>query len=206
MTCIGTDETSVAATVNSGITYNYITKTATLTAPAEGKAYLFESVVVDPSNRSYSATFGLFTPIGGVGGSRVLAAGMTLEPDAEFGWIKAFNEVVRNGGGGTAETPLTEAGAGPFNDYDMGTSTFMEFTGGASVTVNGILAPAGGVTKRVTLIADDGFTLTLNDQNAGSSAANRLELLGLGASVVCNAATFIYSVNRSRWCVEAYTI
>lgn len=206
LTCTNTDETTVAATVNAGITYDYVLKTASFTAPAEGKTMLFESVVTNGVSAPNRATLGVFVPVGGIGGTRVLAAGMIFEPDEVFGWIGVLNDAIRNSGAGVAETPLAEAGAGPFNDYDMGTNTFVEFTGGASVTVNGIVAPGGGATKRVTLLADDGFTITVQDQNAGSAAANRLELLGHGASVACNAITFVYSTSRTRWCVESYVI
>lgn len=118
ITCIGTDETSDASTVTSGLTVDGVTKTATFTAPVAGKAYLFQSRVnggIDQNGTSAPAlttTFIVHTLTGS--GLRVGALGETTEAGS-FGWTSKVNDVIRNGGGGgggdyeTANSALTSA-------------------------------------------------------------------------------------------------
>lgn len=94
LTCIGTDETSVAATVTSGLTINQTTKTATFTAPAAGKSYLFRSTVRSSGSAdSYSATFKVCTLTSDL--LRVAALGETVENSASFGWVPIVNQTAR---------------------------------------------------------------------------------------------------------------
>lgn len=206
LTCTNTDETTSAAAINAAIVYDYVLKTATFTAPAAGKSLLFESTVTSSGAAPTSETLGVFMPVGGVGGTRVLAAGMVFEPDSVFGWIQVLNDAIRGSGGAAAETPLAEAGAGPFNNYDTGDSTVIECTGNASITFTGFVAPIGGATKRITVIADSGFTITFTAASGSSSAANRIYLGGFGASLTTNTATFVYSPNRALWVLESYPV
>lgn len=110
ITCATTDETSDATAVTAALTIDPLTKTATFTAPAAGKAYRFRSVVnngIDANGvvqTSYSTTFCVYTA---VSGRRVLAADETTEGSTDFGWIVYHNDMIRNfgsggGGGGSA--------------------------------------------------------------------------------------------------------
>lgn len=99
ISCITTDETSDADAVTAALTIDSVAKTATFTAPAAGKAYRFQSQInggvgVDGTAQpSYTTTFCVYTL---TGGRRVHAVDETYESDAEFGWIAAINDVVRN--------------------------------------------------------------------------------------------------------------
>lgn len=104
ISCIGTDETSDAAAITSSLSVNYVTKTATFTAPASAKALLFRSMVnngldrnqrVDPS---LITTFEVYTAA--TNADRVMAVNERNEGNALFGWITIINNLVRNGGGG----------------------------------------------------------------------------------------------------------
>jgi hypothetical protein len=110
ISCVYTDDTSDADAINAALVVDPITKTATFTAPAVGKALIFQSRVnggVDVNGRSqasYTATFGIFTLT--AEGRRVLAMNETLESNADFGWIVDVNALIRNpSGGGGGATP-----------------------------------------------------------------------------------------------------
>src|SRR5689334_17411743 len=45
LSCINTDDLLVAATITAGLTIDSVAKTASFTAPAEGSALIFQSVV-----------------------------------------------------------------------------------------------------------------------------------------------------------------
>src|SRR5687767_1410205 len=63
--CVYTDETSVAATVTSSLVIDSTLRTATFTAPAAGKTYIFRSRVNNgvgadgKIKSSYTTTFGI---------------------------------------------------------------------------------------------------------------------------------------------------
>lgn len=118
ISCVHTDDLSVAATVSAGLTIDPVTRTATFTAPAAGSAYIFKSIVnngIGPDGRprsDYSTTFGVYTL--SAGGQRVISANETTEGDATFGWTKQVNDLIRNGSGGAVVAP------GNFNVKDYG--------------------------------------------------------------------------------------
>lgn len=102
ITCIGTDELLVAATITASLTINSTTKTATFTAPVAGSALIFQSVVnggVDVNGveqSSYTTTFGLYT-LATTTGDRVAAVNETTEGSASFGWLTKLNPILRDG-------------------------------------------------------------------------------------------------------------
>lgn len=104
--CVYTDETSDAATVTAGLTIDSNARTATFTAPAAGKAYIFRSRVnngLGPNGKtqsSYTTTFGIYTLTDD--GRRVIAANETTE-GGPFGWVATVNDDIRNGGGGSTD-------------------------------------------------------------------------------------------------------
>lgn len=99
--CLSTDDLSSADDVNEALVVNHLLRTATFTAPAEGRAYIFQSVVnrgVGPNGKivsAYTTTFGIYTV---QGGTRVLAVNETTE-GGESGWISPVNWMIRNGAG-----------------------------------------------------------------------------------------------------------
>ena len=103
LTCIGTDETNVPATIQASLSINLNTFTATFTIPSTlGQALIFQSVVNngrDVNNvvqASYTTTFGVFVRT--VNGQRVLATQETTESSATNGWTVDVNSVIRSAG------------------------------------------------------------------------------------------------------------
>ena len=98
LSCIGGDELTTPATVNAGLTVNSGPKTATFTAPAQGRALIFQSQVnsgltngvTDPTQ---TTTIGIYTLTSG--GIRVIADNETVEGNASYGWIVPFNTLAR---------------------------------------------------------------------------------------------------------------
>jgi len=109
-TCVSGDDTTDAAAIQSGVVLNTTTKQATLTAPAAGKALIFESKVnggIGPDGRpsaSYTARFALYTPTS-PGAQRVVAVNETTEGDSTYGYIKQVNAAIRAIGTGGGSTP-----------------------------------------------------------------------------------------------------
>ena len=160
ISCIYTDDLSVAATVTAGLTVDPITRTATFTAPVAGRAYIFRSVVnngVGPDGRtraSYSTTFGVYTLMSGM---RVLAANETTEGNTTFGWTTVLNALIRNGLGGavldTTNSTLTQSAyecetsdATPYNPAGATVALAADTTTTVDVEARCIEAGAG-VTK-----------------------------------------------------------
>lgn len=167
ISCISTDDTSVAATVTSGLTIDTVARTASFTAPAAGKAYRFQSVVnggvngQGRSDSSYTTTFCVYTL---TGGRRVLAADETTESDATFGWIASYNDMVRN--------PTTAAAAGSDNQFQynnggsiLGGSSGLTYdeSNNRPVMPNGLTFSDGGFTAVLDCTPSANRTLTLPD-------------------------------------------
>jgi hypothetical protein len=100
LTCIGTDDSTLASTINGLLTVDQVTKTASLTpVPAAGTAMVFQSQVNngrDVNGRAvpeYTTTFAIFVPL--TGGYRTGAINETLEGSAAFGWITKLNALTR---------------------------------------------------------------------------------------------------------------
>lgn len=98
ITCITTDETNSAATVQASLTINSLAKTATFPAPAVGSALLFQSLInrgndANGPNGTYKTTFKITTRT--AGGFRVGALDEQFENDASFGSLPILNSVVR---------------------------------------------------------------------------------------------------------------
>lgn len=99
ITCTGADETTDAAAITAALVINSTTKTATFTAGAAGKAYLFQSVVNGGNDvngdeqSSYTTTFKIATLT--AGGYAVAAIGETFEHSATYGWTAIVNAFLR---------------------------------------------------------------------------------------------------------------
>lgn len=99
VSCTGTDENNVAATITSGLTIDSVARTATFTAPAAGSALIFTSIVnggvgVDGvAVSSYTTTFAIHVKT--AGGKRVIAVTEKLESNSSFGWVAQANSMIR---------------------------------------------------------------------------------------------------------------
>lgn len=103
ISCISTDESQVAATINSGLTVDGVAKTAAGTMPGSaGVALRFQSQVnggLDENgveDPSLTTTFVLYTLSSS---RRVIAFEETTESSA-FGWVAQVNAGIRAAGGG----------------------------------------------------------------------------------------------------------
>jgi hypothetical protein len=148
LACIGTDETSSVSAVNTALTVNHTTKTATITAPDAGTSWLFRSTVRSSgSSDSYSTTFKVCTLTDAE--LRVGALGETTENSATYGWVSLVNAAIRGGGGG---------GGG-----DVPSSRTL--TAGAGLTGGGTLA--ADRTFNVVANADASIVVNANDIQVG---------------------------------------
>jgi hypothetical protein len=137
--------------------------------------------------------------VGSSGGINV-TAGDVLGIDADFsGFMKAARYIVD----GSTNTSAT----GTRNDTNVGASSTMRYTGGAAVTYTGFDATDKQEGRILYIRNVSGFTLTLNHEDAGSLAANRITCPG-SANITLAArggAVLMYDGNVSRWYVVAHT-
>lgn len=101
--CVYTDELNDKNTINSGLSVDLTTRTATFTGPETdgyGAALIFESKVnngLDPNGRAdptLTTTFGVFILCGT--SKRIHAFMEFTESNAQFGWTPDFNNIIRN--------------------------------------------------------------------------------------------------------------
>lgn len=115
ISCIYTDENQVAATITSGLTINYTTKTATFTSPGDACALIFQSKVnngVDNNGieqASYTTTFKIAVLT--ASGKRLLAFNETMENNASFGWTGIINDSISDPSTLVAGAGLTKSGS-----------------------------------------------------------------------------------------------
>lgn len=104
-----------------------------------------------------------------------------------------------------ATAPLKYAATSPAqitsnqDNYNLGTGTFFRLDSDASRNITGLANGADG--RMVYLVNVGANNIVLQNQNAGSSAANRI-ITGTGADVTLapdNAATLIYDAASQRW-------
>ncbi len=208
ISCITTDELSVAATVTAALTINTVAQTATFTAPVAGRTYRFKSIVnggIGPDGvavASYSTTFCVYTlPAGGV---RCIAADETTEGDATFGWISRFNGIARGtvttSSGGSFQKTLTAA-----QSYDLVAADYanqsLEFVSNGANVVRlppaTTLTGATGTYFRFVQNVSGGGTIAVKDTNNVAAAAT----LASGAG-----AWFRVSVGAVKQITAAFTV
>ena len=106
------------------------------------------------------------------------------------------------GGLATRRTAYTAAN-GNNNNIAIGNTAFVVITGPtAAFTITGI---AGGVDgRRLTIVNKSGQNMTVANEHASSTAANRIDTLtGIDAATVGDgAADLIYDATNSRWLVR----
>jgi len=114
---------------------------------------------------------------------------------------------VRLGGDLVLASQRTVTSTGTQNDFDIEDDVHMEWDGGAggAVTFNGFNGPTAG---RLLVLSNEstagiGGNITLNHDNGGSTAANRIWSATAGAVTVQPDQTvwLIYSGNLSRWLI-----
>jgi hypothetical protein len=97
------------------------------------------------------------------------------------------------------------AATGTVNNFDPGTAQIIEFTGATGPTFTGMLAPDPGDPQVVFLIGPPGQTITFNEQDAASAAANRFENFPFSNNIV-STAIYAYAPTRQRWVLMHYTV
>jgi len=152
LSVITTDDTSDKDALNALIIPDPITLTATFTAPVAGKVYRFRSQVNQGRSRdntvqsTYATTFCIYTPING---RRCAAVDETTEGDANFGWVKWYNDIIRSlpsgvgaaWSGGSGGAPGGATGALQVNG---GSGTFKGASGTIWNSTNNVLTVASG--------------------------------------------------------------
>jgi hypothetical protein len=143
--CIYADETTTPSSIT--LTVDSVAKTATFTAPAAGKALIFESKVngglgVDGvEDESLTTTFGIFTLT--ASSKRVVALNQTFEGDATYGWTADLNAIIRLGPGGSpggSSGDVQYNNAGAFGGISpTGTGRVLRATGASSAAFGPIV-------------------------------------------------------------------
>jgi hypothetical protein len=160
ISCTSTDETTVAATITAGLSINQTTKVATLTAPADGKAMIFTSVVnggLDPATQkvdsSLTTTLAVYTLT--AAGNRVVAVNERGEGNSLFGWITTINPIIR----ATVTSPTVTA-ISPNVGFRLGgqavTITGTGFLTGATVAIGGVSATGVTVNSSTNITCTTG--------------------------------------------------
>lgn len=193
ITCIYTDETTGPSSINSGLTVNNVSKTATFTAPATGKAMIFQSVInggLGPDGlplASYTTTFGVFTLT--AGGLRTVAVNQTFEGDPTYGWAGSINPIIRNPSGAAPTGSDTEVQTK--NGSALAGATNVKAGSGylaigATVPTTGTIRLADGSSVVATtggtdrpLLTYSAGNLTVGDATVISSIINRVNSSGL---------------------------
>lgn len=212
LSCIDTDDTNSAATINASLSINQVAKTATFTAPAgAGSAVLFMSTVgvangsslgagldanfvVQPS---YTTTFKV--NVATSGGLHVLTTQETFEQSATFGWIVELNAVIRAGSSFVAPGFLRFSSGPQTLTHAQSGSVVLTDTTSAGFTVK--LPTASNAsdadeytivdstnkwsTNNLTVTTDSGSVPIVNPANIGSTGttATSLTLSSARASV-----------------------
>jgi hypothetical protein len=122
--CVTTDDGNEAEAVTTSLVVDSATKTATFTAPANGSALRFRSLInngIDANgvvDDDYEATFCVYVPT--PAGRRVIAADETTEGHPDFGWVESLNKVIRGHAVVTTDdAALTLARRYPVADGDV---------------------------------------------------------------------------------------
>ncbi len=103
ISCVSTDDYQNAATINSSLTINNVSKTCTFTMPTEvtGVALIFESKVnnglLNGVKESSLTTRMKICVVSTSTNARLMAADETIEGNESFGWITVTNNSIRFG-------------------------------------------------------------------------------------------------------------
>ncbi len=212
LTCVDTDDTLVAATINASLVIDQLTKTATYTEPAGlGTAITFQSVVQE-GNRD-GAVYAPYTTRFQVHcltaeSLRVMSSNETTESSASFGWIVKMNTKIRQAAGGGSFNPIAIATSLIFAAATVAPTITQTITGVATGQPLRIAAQEAATTGgKLTLASGVGGT-TNGDLDLASGAATRLRISPAG-----DINWFDGAGTWSRWdqwaaagqCSETYT-
>lgn len=183
LTCIGTDERFVPATVTLALTINQVTKQADITQAADdglGAAWIFQSVVNDGKDvngkvvPAYTTTFAIYLPC--ANGIRISAVNETVENSAAYGWTKKFNDAVRNAlpGLGVSVTPVPNtvllrngSGGGELATLEI-TGSLITFDADVQIVYEGGSRLISADSGQNIIIGDGGDTNSLELATSGS--------------------------------------
>lgn len=103
-------------------------------------------------------------------------------------------------------TPTTISST-PQNDYSptgLSNASIIRISASTPINITGL---TGGISgRRITFINTDPISITLQDENSGSAAANRFSLGGINANLVKGAVVgMIYDGSISRWRIQTAT-
>ncbi len=140
ISCVGTDEGQVAATITASLSINQSAKTATFTAPTVPCTLRFLSTVQGGNNpatgqpdASLSTTFGVFVLL--ANGRRLVATNQTYESNASFGWVKDLNDAIRGAQSGVAGYNIATYGVSIAIDQSLGDIFVITVTDAVAFTI-----------------------------------------------------------------------
>jgi hypothetical protein len=142
-----------------------------------------------------------------VSGTEAAAAALLVDADVNASAAIAGTKIspvftaLLAGARGIGFEVLTEAGAGPFNDYAIGNYSVLYVTGNSTFT--GFVPPAGGRAHVLFVCCPTANTITLSNLT-GSTAAYQIALEGNAPSVSASGFLMIYVPGATKWKLMAY--
>ena len=97
---------------------------------------------------------------------------------------------------------LTEAGAGPFDDYAIGNYSVLYVTGNSTFT--GFVPPAGGRAHLLFVCCPTANTIGLSNLSGSSLSSNQIALEGNAPSVTASGFVLLYVPGATKWKLMAY--
>lgn len=160
--------------------------------------------VFDAETRpTFSADLGLYESLdltADVADASTTVSGKVNTSAQSFAGLKYFTSGLKLSA--SFESPKTDVASGG-TVTALTYSPFINFTGASTTTVQGLASGTDG--KRIVIHNSSSGTLTIEDENAGASAANRFHLPGGNPlSVSQDSSTeFIYDTGISRWVIQS---
>jgi len=107
----------------------------------------------------------------------------------------------------TSSQGADEAGAGPHQNYVIPTTPIAAVRFTTTASIGGLVAPSPAYPQVVYLFNDGAGALTINHQDGGSSAANRINT-GIGGNYTAivggKVGCLVYDVSSARWRLFGY--
>ena len=206
LTCVSTDETSSAATVNASITYG-AGKTATFSTTTTGTSLLFTSTVgVNGANLDganvYQSTFTTQFEVNVLttGGLAVIAVGETVQHDPVFGSTGKINAPIRALGTAATSTVFQLA---PMDLNENLIASFASSTASTSTIQPPSLITLSAITgtSQFTPIGTQNMTVTYPATNelqfVGSNSSNDQGMVAAGSPPLGGPNGFIWTTIQS---------